>query len=242
MQWAFAWQALLILGGAFACACRSLCKEVQSAIRSQQTGGASEAGQARAEENAEIERYMRELDESIHRMDRELESGNYPDAEYNKRRGMLGDLTKKTGDLRKRRNGRGGANKSDLLGAQAGGGKGRGSRGPAKETSETLGMDDEDMVRMQEQVLKQQDQSLDQIHAQVRRVNMIAENIRDEGMLQDKLLDEIYDEQENVNAKMQKEQRLMEKVYRNSGNGKGMCLICLLVLAIVVLLYVVFAK
>ena len=71
---------------------------------------------------------------------------------------------------------------------------------------------------------------------------MIAENIRDEGMLQDKLLDEIYDEQENVNAKMQKEQRLMEKVYRNSGNGKGMCLICLLVLAIVVLLYVVFSK
>ena len=211
---------------------------MQSAIRSQQSGGAADAGQARAEENAEIERYMRELDDSINRMDRELESGNYPDDEYNKRRGMLGDLSKKTGDLRKRRSGRGAAKKSDLLGAQAGGGKGRGSRGPAKETSETLGMDDEDMVRMQEQVLKQQDQSLDQIHSQVKRVNMIAENIRDEGRLQDKLLDEIYDEQENVNAKMEKEQRLMEKVYRNSGNGKGMCLICLLVAAIVVLIYV----
>ena len=32
---------------------------------------------------------------------------------------------------------------------------------------------------------------MDAIHAQVRRVNMIAENIRDEGQLQDKLLDEI---------------------------------------------------
>jgi hypothetical protein len=211
-----------------------MCKEVQSAIRSQQTGGASEAGTARAQENAEIESYMRDLDDAIARMDRELESGNYPDDEYNKRRGLLGDLTKKTGDLRKRRATRGGAKKSDLLGGQAGGGKGRGSRGPVKETSETLGMDDEDMVQVQEQVLKQQDQSLDAIHAQVRRVNMIAENIRDEGGLQDKLLDEIYDEQENVNAKMAKEQRLMEKVYRNSGNGKGMCLICLLVAAVVV--------
>ena len=153
---------------------------------------------------------------------------------------MLGDLTKKVGDLRKKRSGKGAGNKSALLGAQAGGGKGRGSRGPVKETSETLGMDDEDMVKMQEQVLRQQDQSLDKIHAQVKRVNMIAENIRDEGMLQDKLLDQINSEQENVNAKMQKEQRLMEKVYANSGNGKGMCLICLLVAAIVVLLYVLF--
>ena len=103
-----------------------------------------------------------------------------------------------------------------------------------------------------------------------------------QGKLQDKLLDEIYDEQENVNAKMQKEQRLMvrhptthththtrararahartsplpsqliilsryvataqEKVYRNSGNGKGICLICLLVAAIVILLYVLFSE
>ena len=54
---------------------------MQSAIRSQQTGGAGEAGRARAEENAEIERYMRELDDAIARMDRELESGNYPDDE-----------------------------------------------------------------------------------------------------------------------------------------------------------------
>ena len=54
---------------------------MQSAIRSQQTGGAAEAGRARAEENAEIERYMRELDDSINRMDRELESGNFSDLE-----------------------------------------------------------------------------------------------------------------------------------------------------------------
>ena len=118
---------------------RSLCKELQGLIRSQQASGASEAGTARAQENAEIERYMRELDESINRMDRELETGNYSDAEYSERRGLLGTLTKKTGDLRKRRNGRGAAKKSDLLGAQAGGGKGRSSLGPAKETSETLG-------------------------------------------------------------------------------------------------------
>jgi hypothetical protein len=78
-----------------------MCKEVQSAIRSQQTGGASEAGTARAQENAEIESSMRDLDDAIARMDRELESGNYPDDEYNKRRGLLGDLTKKTSDLRK---------------------------------------------------------------------------------------------------------------------------------------------
>lgn len=44
------------------------------------------------------------------------------------------------------------------------------------------------------------------------------------------------DEQENVNAKMAKEQRLMEKVYRNSGNGKGICMICLLVAALVVVI------
>ena len=99
---------------------------------------------------------------------------------YSKRRGLLGDLTKKVGDLRKKRSGRGAGNKSALLGAQAGGGKGRGSRGPAKESSETLGMDDDDMVKMQEQVLRQQDQSLTTIHDQVKRVNMIAENIRDE--------------------------------------------------------------
>ena len=76
-----------------------------------------------------------------------------PDDEYNKRRGLLGDLTKKTGDLRKKRSGKGGGGKkSDLLGGQAGGGKGRGSRGPVKETNETVGLDDDDMVSMQEQV------------------------------------------------------------------------------------------
>ena len=45
-----------------------MCKEVQGAIRQQHTGGASEAGQARAQENAEIESYMRDLDDAIARM------------------------------------------------------------------------------------------------------------------------------------------------------------------------------
>ncbi len=58
-----------------------MAKEVQGAIRQQQQSGATQAGEARAKENQEIESYMRELDESISKMDRELESGNYPDDE-----------------------------------------------------------------------------------------------------------------------------------------------------------------
>ena len=218
---------------------RDMAKEVQGAIRQQQQSGATQAGQARAQENQEIESYMRELDESIAKMDRELESGNYPDDEYNKRRGLLGNLTKRVSDLRKRRSQKGGAAKSDLLGGK-GGGAGRGVRGPVKEDSTTVGMSDADMVQVQEQVLKQQDQSMDAIHAQVRRVNMIAENIRDEGTLQDRLLGEIEDEQQVVADKMIKEQALMERVYRNSGNGKGICMICLLVAALVVAVMVLF--
>ena len=88
--------------------------------------------------------------------------------------------------------------------------------------------------------MRQQDQSLDTIHAQVRRVNEMARNIGDERKLQDRLLDEVYDEQESVNRKMRAEQSRMDKVLRSAGNGKGMCVICLLVGAIVVICLIFF--
>jgi hypothetical protein len=43
------------------------------------------------------------------------------------------------------------------------------------------------------------------------------------------LLDDVARERDLVEGKMIKEHALMEKVYRSAGNGKGMCLICLMV-------------
>lgn len=214
----------------------SLAEELKKTIR--QSG--SRDGMARARENNELESYLRELDESIAHLDGGLERGGFSDGDYQKRRGMLGDLSKKTRDLKSqwKSKGQSGA-KGALMGSSSGGGnRSSPGRGPPREDSTTIGMSDGDMVQAQEQVLKQQDQNLDQIHGMVRKVNEIARNIGDEGRLQDKLLDQVYDEQETVNRKMQKEHALMEKVYRSAGNGKGMCLICLMVVAIVVLLVV----
>jgi hypothetical protein len=174
----------------------------------------------------------------INLLDRSLEEGSFPD--YGARRGKLGDLVKKAADLRKRRKQRGqSANKSALMGGRGGGGAGP-PRVKPKEDSNTIGLADSDLVQVQEQVMRQQDQSLDTIHAQVRRVNEMARNIGDEGKLQDRLLDEVYDEQESVNRKMRAEQSRMDKVLRSAGNGKGMCVICLLVGAIVVICLIFF--
>ena len=177
---------------------------------------------------------MRDLDSSIKELESELDS--VPDSEYSKRKAMIGDLSTKTIALKKKRKQRGNAaGKGALMGgSNASSGYHSPGAGPPQETTSTIGMSDSDLIQRQEQVLRQQDQDLDEIHAAVKRVNQIAKNVNDEGKLQDRLLDEIYDAQENVNLKMTREQSRMEKVLRSSGNGKGICLICLLVAAIVV--------
>jgi hypothetical protein len=166
-------------------AASSLASEIKTEIRS---SGGNQDPTARARENAELEQYLRQLDDSVSKLDGELEGADCSEMEYQKRKGQVMSLAKSAGDLKKLRQQKGrNADKGSLMGGGSPGGGTKISRGPAKENSNTIGLSDGDMVQMQEQVLRQQDQDLSKIHDAVRRVGQIASNINDESRLQDKV-------------------------------------------------------
>jgi hypothetical protein len=226
-------------------AASKMAPEIRGEIKRIKSFGSQEAGRERAAESAEIERYLQQLSVDIGDLDELLERPplNKDNSDYARRRTKVGEMRKTCSDLEKMWRAKGNTrSKNDLLGGNINrGGSGGPSRsGPAQEDESTIGMSNDGMLGMQQQVLKQQDQTFEDIHAGIRRVKLIGENIRDEGTLQDRLLDEVYDGQEAVQRKLQREQNNMEKILKNSKNGGTMCIICLLIAALVICVVVAF--
>eukprot|EP01051_Picozoa_sp_SAG22_P004313 SAG22_NODE_228_length_14619_cov_4.604132_1_plen_240_part_00 len=218
-------------------AAKQMAPEIKAEIKRIKSSGATEAGAERAQQKSEIEMYLRQLNDDIAELDSKLEQPPLATSEdYTKRRTAIGEMRKQCSDLEKMWRAKGNTRtKNELMGSSPRGGAGPVSRSdPVREDESTIGLSNDGMLGMQQQVLRQQDQQFEDIHSGVRRVKLIGENIRDEGTLQDRLLDEVYDGQEAVQRKLQREQTNMEKIMKNGKNGGSMCIICLLIIALVI--------
>eukprot|EP01052_Picozoa_sp_SAG31_P014816 SAG31_NODE_932_length_10913_cov_3.933235_17_plen_236_part_00 len=214
-------------------AAQQMAPEIKAEIKKIKNSGAKQASTERARQNREIETYLRQLNDDIAQLDTKLEQLNASDEDYNRRRSAVGEMRKITSDLEKMwRSKDNSRSKNELMGASA---RSPASKsGPVREDESTVGVSNEGLLTMQQQVLRGQDKQFDDIHAGIRRVKLIGENMRDEGTLQDRLLDEVYDGQEAVQRKLQREQSQMEKIMKNGKNGGTMCIICLLIVALVI--------
>lgn len=218
-------------------AAKQMAPEIKAEIKRIKNSGATEAGPQRARESADVLTYLRQLNDDIAELDKILEQPglNASEADYDKRRTQVGEMRKTCSDLERMWRSKGNTRtKNDLMGSSPRGGGPTSRSDPVREDESTIGLSNDGMLGMQQQVLRQQDKQFDDIHSGIRRVKLIGENIRDEGTLQDRLLDEVYDGQEAVQRKLQREQTNMEKIMKNGKNGGTMCIICLLIIALVI--------
>lgn len=108
----------------------------------------------------------------------------------------------------------------------------------ARETDRTAGLENRELLQMQQRVMDDQDAELAELEKTVNSTKHIALTINEELDLHQRLLDDLGDDVEVSQSRMRAAQKKLKLVMKNSGNCKGLCVSILLMvgLAVVVLL------
>jgi len=175
---------------------------------------------------------MGQLDAWVKQLDKDLKGieGSIPEKEYNKRYKMVGDLGNKQRHLVTSAQA-GSFARDELL---SGGGRG----GAAHETEQTIGLDSQGMMRLQQRSMETQDDQLDKLGDSIVRQKEVAVAISDELTLHAPLLNDIYEGTERVKDHQKVEMKRLDKIMRKSKNSGTMCIIFLLILAVAACIYV----
>jgi len=209
-------------------------------------------GQKSAQKNTQIRNSINnlgkeiiKLDDTLNKIARNPQTYNITDNELSRRRDMVNNLRNKKdelaavlsqGDSVAQESGKN-PNRDSLLGS---GEKKPGSRafGPAaaKETEETLGHEDEDILQMQQSKIKDQDDLLDALHDSVTKQKQLGYAIHDELGLQSRLLDDIEHDVDKVTNKTKNANNALTKLSKKAKTGGAICIVVILIIILILLL------
>jgi len=113
------------------------------------------------------------------------------------------------------------------------------SPGP-KETEVTAELDNKGLLQLQTQVMKQQDQELEQMEKTVISTKHIALTIGEEVDLHTRLLDDLDDGVDVTHSRLRAATKRVRHVIKHSSNWKGGCIIFLLIVVLTLVIVVGF--
>lgn len=154
------------------------------------------------------------------------------DNERNRRRDMIRNLrTQRENLLQALKREQAAANRASLLDGGVGG-----RVGPPRETDQTAALENSQLIGLQQQIMKQQDQELEQIEEAVHNTKHVAKAINEEVDLQIRLLDNLEEEVDVVHSRMGAAAKRVKSVLSQSSECRWWCMIMVLVVAVVALL------
>ncbi|KAF2918960.1 hypothetical protein DAI22_08g098800 [Oryza sativa Japonica Group] len=152
------------------------------------------------------------------------------DKELHKRQDTLSNLKSKTKQMATSFNMSNFANREDLLGQ---------NKKAADDMSRVAGLDNQGIVGLQRQIMKEQDEGLEKLEETVLSTKHIALAVNEELTLHTRLIDDLEDHVDVTNSRLQRVQkRLAILNKRTKGGCSCMCLL-LSVVAIVILAVIV---
>eukprot|EP00033_Pygsuia_biforma_P001087 GCRY01001238.1.p1 GENE.GCRY01001238.1~~GCRY01001238.1.p1 ORF type:complete len:229 (+),score=30.61 GCRY01001238.1:257-943(+) len=105
---------------------------------------------------------------------------------------------------------------------------------PPKETARTQGLNNDQIVFMQQQMMEEQDQGVDALLATVQQQKHLGYAISDELDLQKGLLDDLDGEVDKTQGNLKRQGRRLNKLSKSSKQGMGIgCVIFLIILLVV---------
>lgn len=105
------------------------------------------------------------------------------------------------------------------------------------ETENTAALTNEQILRYQDDVMRDQDDMLDELHKSVRSTKNIAIAVNDELDLQARLLDDLDSQVEQSQSNLQNATRKLSVLFKKTrGSWKSLCLIMMLIIGLIVVL------
>ncbi|KAJ3678337.1 hypothetical protein LUZ60_002140 [Juncus effusus] len=148
------------------------------------------------------------------------------DKEMHKRQEMLANLRGRERQIASALNTSYSANRDDLLGS---------SKGPADDVKRAAALDNQGIVGLQRQIIREQDEGLDRLEETVHSTKHIALAVNEELSLHTRLIDSLDQHVEETDSRLQRVQKRLAIL--NKRNKAGCSCMCLLlsVVAIVIL-------
>ncbi|XP_078170841.1 syntaxin-52-like [Carex rostrata] len=152
------------------------------------------------------------------------------DKEMHKRQEMLSNLRAREKQMASSLNMTYAANREDLLGS---------SKGPADEVKRAAGLDNQGVVGLQRQIMREQDEGLEKLEETVHSTKHIALAVNEELSLHTRLIDTLDQRVEATDSRLQRVQKRLAIL--NKRNKAGCSCMCLLlsIVAIVILAAIV---
>ena len=92
----------------------------------------------------------------------------------------------------------------------------------------------------QNEIIRQQDQQLDKLHENVKIVGQIGQQIGDEIEKQQIILDEMGEQVDNTDIRIQSSRRKIDEIIEKSSNWKIGTFICFLVIVLIIIIILIF--
>ncbi|XP_062507430.1 syntaxin-8-like [Corticium candelabrum] len=185
-----------------------------------------------------INGYSRSLDKLKSSLARDTSSFKITKGEVTRRENLVDNMTAKEGQLNKafkeEPSARSATSRDALIGSQPIGV----NTNPWLDTEheETRGLTNTELMQTHQEVIRQQDEGLDELAKAMQRQKHIGLTMHDEIERQDEILDDLHDNVGRTTARIERETRHVEKI-RVKASDKGLCCaVTLLFLLIVVLM------
>lgn len=107
-----------------------------------------------------------------------------------------------------------------------------------KETEHTAGLDTRGLLNLQEQVIRQQDEELEDMEKSITNTKHIALTIGEEVTLHTRLLEELDEDVDSTQSRLKAASKRVKHILKHSSNWKGGLIIFLLVVTLVVVVVV----
>ncbi|GMH34134.1 hypothetical protein BSKO_01968 [Bryopsis sp. KO-2023] len=156
-------------------------------------------------------------------------SRDVTDNERNRRRDMVRALkTQRENLLQALKREQAAVNRASLLDGGVGG-----RAGPPRETDQTAALENHQLIGLQTQVMRQQDQELEQMEEAVHNTKHVANAINEEVDLQIRLLDNLEEEVDVVHSRMGAAAKRVKTVLTQSSECRTWSIVLLLVVVLV---------
>lgn len=151
--------------------------------------------------------------------------------EMNRRKDLLSNLRSKANNMASTLNMSNFANRDSLLGPEI---------KPVDAMTRTAGLDNQGVVILQRQIMKEQDEGLEKLEETVISTKHIALTVNEELSLHARLIDSLDDHVEFTGSRMQRVQRVLAKLNKRTKGGCSCLCLVLSVAGIVILILAIF--
>lgn len=182
---------------------------------------------------ASARRKLGTLSTSIEALQKKLEDDKQiSETERNRRRNLVSSLRTRREQLQQSlKRGEGAGSRGQLLDAA-----GSSRDGRAAETEATAGLENSGILQLQREVMRQQDQELEELEKTVNSTKHVALSVNEELTLHTRLLEELDEEVDVTHSRMRAAHSRLRHVMQKSGGCKSSCLLVLLVAGLVVVI------